>query len=123
MYNMHMVVMYYYTITKIQLLTRKCKKVILNICFVTWKTKKKEVHRKKQMIKLTNTKAFCPQRHTFLKTNWPNISQSFGVSNVFFAYLLSKSQSGNKLVIFSNGCLDLSANILISYMVCAQNVR
>ena len=38
---MHMVVMYYYTITKIQLLTRKCKKVILNICFVTWKNKEK----------------------------------------------------------------------------------
>ena len=28
--------------------------------------------------------------------NWPNISPSFGVPNSFFAYLLSKSQSGSK---------------------------
>ena len=68
MYNMNMVVTY--TITKIQLLTRKCRESNLNMCFKKQEKKKKnEVHRKKQIIKLANTKSFCPHKHTFLKTS------------------------------------------------------
>ena len=97
MYNMNMVVTY--TITKKQLLTRKCKESNFEYVFCNLENKEKkknEVHRKKQIIKLANTKSFCPQKHTFLKTNWQNISQSFGVPNVFLASLLSKSLSGSK---------------------------
>ena len=97
MYNMNMVVTD--TITKIQLLTQKCGESNFEYVFCNLENKEKkknEVHRKKQIIKLANTKSFYPQKHTFMKTNRPNISQSFGVPNVFFAYLLSKSQSGSK---------------------------
>ena len=105
MYNMNMVVTY--TITKIRLLTRKCRESNLNMCFIITEKKKKkkkkkrknEVHRKKQIIKLANTKSFksfCPHKHTFLKTNGQNVSHSFGVPNAFLASVLSKSQSGSK---------------------------
>ena len=66
MYNMNMVVTY--TITKIQLLTRKCKESNFGYVFcnlVNKEKKKNEVHRKKQIIKLANTKSFCPQNIRF----------------------------------------------------------
>ena len=74
------------------------QKIIHLITFV-------EARKKRYTERMTNAKTFCSQKHTFLKTSWSNISQSFGVPNFFFAYLLSKSQSGSRWLV---GCFGFN---------------